>query len=92
MPTSGKMLTNSVHSHAAIFHSSYFFNATPKELGLDDPKFMPKKGAYIPFDIKGDLGFDSIEEIANWFIKHLESHPEKIICRAFMSGSMMIDR
>ena len=87
MPTSGKMLYATIHSHAAISHSSYFINATPKELGLlDDPKFMPKKGAYIPLDIKGDLGFESIEESAKWFLKHIESHPEKVICRALMSG------
>jgi len=51
MSTSGELVLSGTHSHASVFHSSYFINASPKELGLDDPKFFPRL-AFEPLYLK----------------------------------------
>ena len=92
--TDGELLSSIIHSHSSIFHSSYFINASPKELGLDDPKFMPRL-AFEPLYLK-DIGFKNLEEAANFFIKRLDLkenqdkvHPPRVICRAHVSAAIV---
>lgn len=87
MPSDGKLFTNGVHSHAAVFHSMYFFKATPAELGLDHPKFMPVK-TYVPLGVK-ELGYSSISSLATWIFNHLneksnlaQADSPRAICRS----------
>jgi hypothetical protein len=44
----GEAVRNKLHAHNLVFESSAFFLASPKDLGLDKPLFMPKR-SYNPF-------------------------------------------
>lgn len=91
MPSTGTMTHSRMHAHASIFHSAYMFSATPEELGLDDPKFMPVK-SYIPLDLK-DLGYNTIDGLVERVFDNFEksikknpSKPPKLICRVAVGG------
>jgi hypothetical protein len=94
MWTDGSLIRNKLHGHNSIFHSAYWINASPKELGLEDPKFMPEK-TYKPQFIR-DLGYDTIDSLATWVLDHLKSpanlkkaHPSRVICKGFVQGEII---
>ena len=93
MWASGSLIRNKLHGHNSIFHSAYWINASPEELGLDDPKFMPVN-AFTPQFIRADLGFDGIDHLAKWILDHLELPENKkkgrrVICKGFVQGEMI---
>ena len=81
MFTDGTLISSHFHGHSAIFHSSYLIKASPAELGLDDPKFMPKY-AFEPLDLS-ELGYDNIEEMATFLINHLDPKKSQLVCRGY---------
>lgn len=91
MWTDGSLVRNKLHGHNSIFHSAYWINAAPHELGLDDPKFMPKL-AFVP-QFVSELGYESIDSLAIWLLDHLKlpanmnkKEPSRVICSGFVQG------
>ena len=88
MDSAGTLINSRFHTHCAIFHSSYLIKATPAELGLDNPKFMPKY-AYQPLDLS-ELGYNNIDDMASFLINHLDPKKSQLICRGYYIQSFII--
>eukprot|EP00930_Biecheleria_cincta_P020400 TRINITY_DN15358_c0_g1_i2.p1 TRINITY_DN15358_c0_g1~~TRINITY_DN15358_c0_g1_i2.p1 ORF type:complete len:666 (+),score=35.24 TRINITY_DN15358_c0_g1_i2:83-2080(+) len=51
MPKTGVMTRNKLHSHNTMFRHSFWFNAQPRELGLDDSRFHVGNLAWKPLTL-----------------------------------------
>jgi len=71
----GELYRNKLHAHNMVFESSQFFLGTPKDLGLTQPRMMPKKG-FEPLQTK-ELGFNDNADFIDWLMGNLEEAQRK---------------
>ena len=85
--SSSTMIRMKMHVHNTVFKESYFFAATPKQLGMDGPNFLPKKGD-TTYDCMRpeEHGFADNDAVKRHIFDHFEAYagPEpapRLICR-----------
>lgn len=71
MWANGEMIRNKLHAHNMVFESSAFFVATPADLGLDKPRFLPK-ASWAPMSTV-ELGFENNDALAALLLSNLKA-------------------
>lgn len=82
MPTSGQMIRNKLHSHNLAYNRSFFFHATPEQLGLVADNFKmgtpavgcigidPEREGCIPKPLR-ETGFKDFETLEDFLFQRL---------------------
>jgi len=69
MDRDGVLARNKLHSHNTMFDRAFWFAATPAELGLDAPGFMPEV-SYVP-RLLHKVGFETVEDLQRYILARL---------------------
>jgi hypothetical protein len=71
MLNTGEMVRGKVHSHSAIYESSFLFAAEYADVGLDASKFVPNR-SWQPRRIQSELGFRDSKDLVEHMLSNLE--------------------
>lgn len=75
MKTNGKLLRLKLHAHNSVFQESFFFSATPEELGLFEEhgfnRLFPHR-ALTP----GEIGFENNEQVKDYIFDNLKRNQQ----------------
>jgi len=99
------MVRNKLHSHNTMYDRSFFFRATPQDLGLDDPKFLPAVSS-TPL-LLNRLGFATFDALEAFLFQNLgraaggwqcpaadgtcQDRRPQLICQSWVSNEEFVD-